>query len=74
MVETAQVLDKGIKDKTIVLLKAIIPYNQKVLMLSYFYQMELNYEWQNFQWNNVKKNKGLGEFQTLKQLSPPTSD
>jgi L-asparaginase len=78
MPETALVLGKEIKDKTIVLLGAMIPYNQKksdalfnlgcavsaVQSLPKGVYITMNGK--IFEWNNVKKNKELGLFETLK--------
>lgn len=78
MVETARVLGKEIKDKTIVLLGAMIPYNQEnsdalfnlgcavsaVQSLSNGVYITMNGK--IFNCDNIKKNKELGEFQTIK--------
>lgn len=78
MVETARVLGKNIKDKTIVLLGAMIPYNQEnsdalfnlgcavsaVQSLPNGVYITMNGK--IFEWDNVRKNKELGEFQTRK--------
>jgi len=77
MVETAQFLGKSIKDKTIVLTGAIIPYNQKnsdalfnlgcaitaVQLLPKGVYITMNGK--IFLWNNVRKNKKLQEFEEL---------
>jgi len=77
MVETAKVLGKNISDKTIVLLGAMIPYNQEnsdamfnlgcaisaAQTLPYGIYITMNGK--IFSWNNVKKNKALGIFETL---------
>ena len=77
MVETAQVLGKNIKDKTIVLLGAMTPYNQKnsdalfnlgsaitaVQLLSK--GVYITMDGKIFSWDNVRKNKELGEFEEL---------
>ncbi|MDP2864292.1 MAG: asparaginase domain-containing protein [bacterium] len=77
MVETAQVLGKSIKDKTIVLLGAMIPYNQKnsdasfnlgsaitaVQLLPKGVYITMNGK--IFSWDNVRKNKELQEFEEL---------
>lgn len=76
MVETAKVLGNKIKDKTIVLLGAMVPYNQNnsdalynlgggitaVQTLPKGVYIIMNSK--IFYWNNVRKNKG--EFETLK--------
>lgn len=77
MVETAQFLGKNIKNKTIVLLGAMIPYNQKksdalfnlgcavsaVQFLPKGVYITMNGK--IFSWSNVRKNKKLGIFETL---------
>lgn len=77
MVETAQVLGKNIKNKTIVLLGAMIPYNQNnsdalfnlgcavsaVQSLPKGVYITMNGK--IFSWDNVRKNKELGLFETL---------
>lgn len=77
IVETAQVLGKNIKDKTIVLLGAMIPYNQKnsdalfnlgsaitaVQLLSK--GVYITMDGKIFSWDNARKNKELGEFEEL---------
>jgi len=78
MVETAQILGRNIKDKTIVLLGAMIPYNQRksdalfnlgsaitaVQLLSKGVYITMNGK--IFSWDNVKKNKKLQEFEELR--------
>jgi L-asparaginase len=78
MPETARILGKEIKDKTIVLLGAMIPFNQKksdalfnlgcavsaVQSLPKGVYITMNGK--IFKWDNVKKNKELGLFETLK--------
>ena len=78
MVETAQLLGKNIKDKTIALLGSIVPFNQKnsdalfnlgcaisaVQALSKGVYITMNGK--IFSWNNVRKNKELEIFETLK--------
>ncbi len=78
MVETAQVLGKNIRNKTIVLLGAMIPYNQKnsdaLFNLGYAVSavqslpkgIYITMNGKIFSWNNVRKNKELGLFETLK--------
>ncbi|MFH1536100.1 MAG: asparaginase domain-containing protein [Patescibacteria group bacterium] len=77
MIETAKVLANGIKDKTIVLAGAMIPYKfdssdgmfnlgaalsfVQVLPLGVYVAMNGKY----FSWDNVRKNKDIGEFETL---------
>ena len=77
MVETAKVLAKEIKDKTIVLTGAMIPYKfgssdglfnlgsalsfVQAMPLGVFIAMNGNI----FHWNNVKKNKALGLFEEI---------
>jgi len=77
MVETAQVLGENIKDKTIVLLGAMVPYNQEnsdalfnlggainvVQLLPKGVYITMNGK--IFSWNNVRKNKKLQEFEEL---------
>jgi L-asparaginase len=81
MPETAKVLGKGIKNKTIVLLGAMIPYSfgnsdalfnlgcaisaVQCLQQGVYISMNGNI----FSCDNVKKNKEKGEFCTLKKLS-----
>ena len=78
MAETARFLGKNIKDKTIILLGAIIPYNQKnsdalfnlgcavcaaqILPKGVYIAMNGKI----LIWDNVKKNKKLGEFEKIK--------
>ena len=78
MPETARVLGNEIKDKTIILLGAMIPYNQKksdalfnlgcavsaVQSLPKGVYITMNGK--IFKWDNVKKNKDLGLFETLR--------
>ena len=78
MVETAQVLGKNIKDKTIVLVGAMIPYNQEksdalfnlgcavsaVQILPKGVYIAMNGK--IFSWDNVRKNKELGLFESIK--------
>ncbi len=77
MPETAKYLGERIKDKTIVLLGAMIPYNQKdsdamfnfgaaianVQLLPKGVYVSMNGK--VFNWDNVKKNKELGIFEKL---------
>ena len=78
MSETAQSLGKKIKNKTIVLLGAMTPYNQKksdalfnlgcaimaVQTLPKGVYITMNGRF--FPWDDVRKNKDIGEFETLK--------
>ena len=78
MPETARILGKEIKDKTIILLGAMIPFNQEksdalfnlgcavsaVQSLPKGVYITMNGK--IFEWDNVKKNKELGLFETLK--------
>ncbi len=78
MVETAQVLGKAIKDKTIILLGAMIPYTfggsdalfnlgcaiTSVQSLPNGVYITMNGK--IFSWDNVRKNKEIGEFEELK--------
>lgn len=78
VVETAQVLGKNIKNKTIVLLGAMIPFNQEqsdalfnlgcavsaVQCLPRGIYITMNGK--IFNWNNVRKNKNLGLFENIK--------
>jgi len=78
MVETAQVLGKNIKNKTIVLLGAMIPYNQKksdaLFNLGYAISavqvlpkgVYIAMNGKIFNWNHVRKNKELGIFEETK--------
>lgn len=77
MVETAKVLGKNIKNKTIVLLGAMVPYNQKdsdalfnlgsaisaVQTLPCGVYITMNGK--IFDFDKVKKNKKLGQFENL---------
>lgn len=79
MVETAKVLAKKIKNKTIVLFGAMIPYSfgksdamfnlgfatSAVQLLPHGVYVAMN--GQIFDWNNVKKNKKAGEFMKIKK-------
>jgi L-asparaginase len=78
MVETAKVLGKAIKDKTIVLTGAMVPYKfgssdgmfnlgsaisfAQVLPCGVYIAMNGRY----FNWYNVRKNKRKGEFEEIK--------
>ena len=78
MTETAQILGKKIKDKTIILLGAMVPYNQKksdalfnlgcaisaVQTLPNGVYITMNGK--IFSWDNVRKNKELGLFENIK--------
>lgn len=77
MVQTAKVLASDIKDKTIVLTGAMVPYKfgssdglfnlgaalsfVQVLPPGVYIAMNGRY----FTWDNVKKNKEIGEFETI---------
>ncbi len=77
MTATAQILGKNINDKTIVLLGAMIPYNQKnsdalfnlgtaissVQLLPKGVYISMNGK--IFSWDNVKKNRELMIFETI---------
>lgn len=77
MVETAKALGKEIKNKTIVLLGAMVPYNQEdsdalfnlgfavsaVQTLPFGVYIAMNGK--IFNWNNVKKNRQLMQFEEL---------
>jgi L-asparaginase len=77
MTETAKTIGNGIKNKTIVLLGAMVPFNQKdsdalfnlgsavsaVQTLPNGVYIAMNGK--IFNWNNVKKNKTLGRFEEL---------
>jgi|SRR3989344_4531728 len=79
MVETAKTLGNGIKDKTIVLLGAMVPYNQKdsdalfnlglgvsaVQTLPKGVYIAMNGK--IFDWDNVKKNIKLKQFEAIKE-------
>lgn len=78
MVETAQVLAEKVKDKTIVIVGAMIPYKfgssdglfnlgsalafVQTLPVGVYIAMNGRY----FKWNNVRKNKKIGEFEEIK--------
>ncbi len=78
MSETAQMLGKAIKNKTIVLLGAMVPFNQpksdalfnlgcaisSVQSLPNGVYITMNGK--IFSWNNVRKNKKLGLFENIK--------
>tara|TARA_Y100000310_G_C20180690_1_gene577971 strand:- start:60 stop:545 length:486 start_codon:yes stop_codon:yes gene_type:complete len=78
MPETAQMLGKEIADKTIVLLGAMVPYNQPnsdalfnlgcaisaVQSLPHGVYITMNGK--IFSWDNVRKNKELGLFENIK--------
>lgn len=78
MPETAQILGKKIKDKTIILLGAIVPYNRKESDALFNLGCAVSaaqtlpkgvYITMNgkiFSWDNVKKNKKLGVFENTK--------
>ena len=78
MVQTAQLLGKNIKNKTIVLLGAMVPYNQKksdapfnlgcavLAVQSLPKGIYITMNGKIFSWDNVRKNKELGLFETLK--------
>lgn len=77
MIETAKILAREIKDKTIVLTGAMIPYkfgNSDALfnigcalaflqILSPGIYIAMNGKY--FNWNNVRKNKDIGEFEEI---------
>jgi len=77
MVETAKILTNSIKDKTIVLTGAIIPYKfgssdgifnlgsslAFVQTLPHGVYISMNGKY--FHWGNVRKNKGIGEFEEI---------
>lgn len=77
MVETARTLGKEVKNKTIVLLGAMVPYNQEnsdalfnlgfavsaVQTLPFGVYIAMNGK--IFNWNNVKKNRQLMQFEEL---------
>lgn len=79
IVETAKVLANKIKNKTIVLFGAMIPYSfgksgamfnlgfatSAVQLLPHGVYVAMN--GQIFNWNNVKKNKKIGEFVKIKK-------
>lgn len=78
MVETAQVLAEKVKDKTIVIVGAMIPYKfgssdglfnlgcaiafVQTLPTGVYIAMNGRY----FKWDNVRKNKKIGEFEEIK--------
>ena len=78
MVETAKILANSIKDKTIVLTGAIIPYKfgssdgifnlgsslafVQTLPLGVYISMNGKY----FNWDNVRKNKETGDFEEIR--------
>lgn len=78
MVETAQVLAKKVKGKTIILVGAMIPYKfgssdglfnlgaalafAQTLPAGVYIAMNGRY----FKWDNVRKNKKIGEFEEIK--------
>lgn len=78
MTETAQVLGKVIKDKTVVLTGAMIPYKfgssdglfnlgaalAFVQTLPHGVYITMNGKY--FNWDNVRKNKNIGEFEKIK--------
>jgi len=79
MVETAKVLGNSIKDKTIILTGAMVPYKfgssdglfnlgsslafAQTLPHGVYISMNSKY----FHWDNVRKNKQTGEFEEIKQ-------
>lgn len=81
MVETAEVLAGEIKDKTIVLVGAMIPYKfgssdglfnlgaalSFVQVLPYGIYIAMNGKY--FNWDNVRKNKEIGEFEEIQESS-----
>jgi len=83
MVETARYLAKGLKDKTVVLTGAIVPYRfgssdglfnmggalAFVQTLPPGVYVSMNGKC--FSWKNVRKNKSLGEFEEIKSGSRP---
>ncbi|MCX6800783.1 MAG: asparaginase domain-containing protein [Candidatus Diapherotrites archaeon] len=78
MCETAKILGKNLKGKTVVLLGAMAPYNQDnsdalfnlgggvIAVQSLRKGIYVIMNGKIFPWNNVKKNKKLGEFQEIK--------
>ncbi|MCD6098734.1 asparaginase [bacterium] len=85
MVETARVLGKSIRDKTIVLTGAMIPYTfgssdglfnlgsslafVQTLPTGVYISMNGKY----FRWDNVRKNKQKGRFEEINQTSCPST-
>ncbi len=79
MVETAQVLGKNIRKKTIVLLGAMVPYNNKTDSDALFnlggamtaaqllpYGVYIAMHGKIFSWDNVRKNKAESRFEEIK--------
>jgi L-asparaginase/archaeal Glu-tRNAGln amidotransferase subunit D len=78
MAETAQILGKSIKDKTIVLTGAMIPYVfgssdglfnlgcAIAFVQSMPHGVYVTMNGKCFSWNNVRKIRELGEFRSLK--------
>lgn len=78
MVETAKILANSIKDKTIVLTGAMIPYefcssdgifnlgSSLAFAQTLPYGVYISMNGKYFNWNNVKKNKESGEFEEIK--------
>ena len=78
MVETAKILGQTIKDKTIVLTGAIIPYafgssdglfnlgSALAFVQTLPYGVYISMNGKYFNWDNVRKNKQRGEFEEIK--------
>jgi len=78
MVETAKILGQTIKDKTIVLTGAIIPYafgssdglfnlgSALAFVQTLPHGVYISMNGKYFHWDNVRKNKEIGEFEEIK--------
>jgi len=82
MVETAKVLGNAIKDKTIILTGAMVPYkfgssdglfnlgSSLAFVQTLPDGVYISMNGKCFHWNNVRKNKQTGEFEEIKQTTP----
>ena len=82
MVETAKVLGNAIKNKTIILTGAMVPYkfgssdglfnlgSSLAFVQALPDGVYISMNGKCFHWNNVRKNKQTGEFEEIKQITP----
>ena len=78
MVETAKILARSIKDKTIVLTGAMIPFrfgssdglfnlgSSLAFVQTLPHGVYISMNGRYFHWDNVRKNRQIGEFEELK--------
>ena len=83
MVETAKVLAEKVIDKTIVITGAMIPYkfgssdglfnlgSSLAFLQTLPYGVYISMNGRCFNWDNVRKNREIGEFEEIKVLNNP---